>query len=181
MRLTSLLEIPAASAFDQVVDLASAPAMHPRVHRLRVEGPVDAAAPLQQAGEERGLAEFAMPSSTSAAGAANKRGRCPLRCAMRVSVRSWRTAPDERGRLGLDQLLQDPVPRLERILVGHVAGLDRSQQLGQFLIGEGHRWVRLCALVRNTSKITPVTHTLVEPSSYRLPTPRHGTRPCRRR
>lgn len=37
--------------------------------------------------------------------------------------------------------------------------------------------VLLCALVRNTSKITPVTHPVGGPSRYRLPTPRHGTSP----
>ena len=36
---------------------------------------------------------FGIASSTSPAAVDSRRGRCPLRCAVRVSVRSWRAAP----------------------------------------------------------------------------------------
>lgn len=55
---------------------------------------------------------------------------------------------DVGGRLGFDELLENP-PQAGADGVGHLARLERSEQLGQVRIGEGHRWVSFVVVAAN--------------------------------
>jgi hypothetical protein len=157
----------------EVVDLAGADAVHVGLHHHREQRPVDAAAALEQRREEAALTELGdlqlhVPS---------RRGQQP-RAAPVPLVRATlgpleRRRADERGRLRLDQLLEDPLQR-RTDGVGHLAGLERGEQFGQVRLGEGHRRFSFVipAGTRRRSRRWPTS--VVDPHP---PTPRPGTSP----
>ncbi len=70
---------------------------------------------------------FGMRSSRSPAAVVSVLGRWPLRWVVRVSARSCGPAPDVRGRLRLDQLLQQPLGKRAH----EVTVLRRTQRVEQ--------------------------------------------------
>src|SRR4051794_13415884 len=81
IRETSDLLIPesAPQRDHQVVDAAGRDAVNVGLHHHRIQRLVDAAARLQDAGEERSLAELGDPQLDVAAFVASSLGRVPLR------------------------------------------------------------------------------------------------------
>jgi hypothetical protein len=127
-----------AEGSDEVVDLASRDAVHVGLHHHREQRPVDPPPPLQQRREEAPFAEpgdlqFQIPCL----------GRQQART-VPIALRGARVGPFVRCRanegrgLGLDQLLKDPLQR-HADGVGHLARLERGEQVGQVRLGEGHR------------------------------------------
>ena len=80
---------PAADAerLHEIIDLAGGDAMHVGLHHHREQGAVDPSSPLQQRRKERSLAQLGDLELDVARYVDNRRARCPLRCAVRVSVR----------------------------------------------------------------------------------------------
>ena len=85
---------------------------------------------------------------------------------------------DHLGRLGLDQLLEDQADRFAD-QVEAVTGTEHLEQLGQDRIIKGHRRLLSVRSWRNTPRITPMAHPMVDPQLPQSP-PLGGTPPWAR-
>ena len=90
MRDTSRLGDPRVDAEggDEVIDLAGGDAVDVGLHHHREQGPVDAPAPFQDRREEAALAQLRDLQLNVAGLGGQQPSRLPLRCVVRVSVRS---------------------------------------------------------------------------------------------
>jgi hypothetical protein len=77
------------------------------LHHHGEQRPVDPAAAFDHRGEEGSGLQLRDTQIQIACAVVRVLGRCPLRWLMRVAVRSPRAGADDRGGLGLDQLLQE--------------------------------------------------------------------------
>jgi len=148
---------------DQVVDLAGRHPVDIGLHDHGEQSPVDAAAPLQKAGEERALPQLG-DGQLHVAGWRRQQPRAVAVALSGAALAAFVALGADPGTgLGLDELLQYPL-QAGADGVGHLAGLESGEQFGQVMIGEGHRWVLLLRVpAKNTSKIPPVAHQVVDP------------------
>jgi hypothetical protein len=160
MRLTSLLEMPAArpQGGDEVVDLAGAHAVHVGLHHHREQRPVDAPAPLEDRREEAALAQL----GNLQAHVAGLGGEQPVPAAVAlgragggalVVLGADVLGADVLGRLGVDQGLEHELDALADD-VDVATGADRVQQLGHVRLSQGHR-VLLQARLWRSSRRSP--------------------------
>jgi hypothetical protein len=112
--------------------------MHVGLHDDRQQGPVDAAARLQQGGEERALPQLG-DAQLDVAGFGRQQPRAGA-VAVGGALLGALIGPgaDLLGSLGVDQRLQDQRERLADD-VQVAAGTQCIQQLGQGRLAEGHR------------------------------------------
>jgi hypothetical protein len=128
-----------AQGFDQVVDLASGHPVHVSLHDHGEQGPVDAPPALQQARVEAAGAQL----GDGQLDVAGRGGQQPDAVAVALGDAGLGAlvglGADGRAGLGLDELLEDPLQALAHP-VGQLAAFERVEELGQVMIGEGHRW-----------------------------------------
>src|SRR5918994_863279 len=122
----------------QVIDLAGAHTVDVGLHHHREQGPVDPPAPLQQRREARPSAQL-RDLQLDITSRCRQQPRTVTIALGRAAVGPLvRVGADHQGGFGLDQLLENPLQR-RADGVGHLAGLQRGEQVGQVRLGEGHR------------------------------------------
>jgi 2-phosphosulfolactate phosphatase len=119
---------------DQIVDLARGHAVHVALRDHGEQRPVDPPLPLEQRREGRPLAQLGDRQLNVARLGGEQPGSVLVALSRARLGALVGCGADERGRLRLDELLEDSL-QARADLVGHLAGLERSEKFGQVRIG----------------------------------------------
>ena len=119
-----------AECFDEVVDLAGRDTVDVGLHHHGEQRLIDAAAPLQQGGEERALPQLRDPQIQVSGSRRQRPGSGPVAVGRAVAAALKRANTDERGCFRIDQLLIERFGR-EPEPVGDIGEFQLGEQVEQ--------------------------------------------------